>query len=89
MELFEDRVTGVGDVEMAKVMEWVKQGNATQRKTLNRRITSYGIKHIVERDTGTYISNYACIEGLKQMGFTAKPITGTPNYYFNISLKKQ
>jgi hypothetical protein len=38
---------------------------------------------------GTYISNYACIEGLKRMGFTAKPITGTPNYYFNISLKKQ
>jgi len=89
MELFEDKVTNVGDVEVEAVMAWVKQGRASQRKTLNRRITSYTLKHVVEKDMGIYISNNACIAALKQMGFMAKPITGTPNYYFNISLKKQ
>lgn len=88
MELFKDNVTNISDVEVEAVMAWVQQGMASRRKTINRRITSYGLKHVIERDMGLYISNNACIAGLKQMGFTAKPITGTPNYYFNISLTK-
>lgn len=88
MEIFEDTVTDIADPEMLAVMQWVRQGRAAQRKTLNKDISSYGLKHIVEKDMGVYISNSACIEALKRLGFAAKPITGTPNYYFNISLKK-
>jgi hypothetical protein len=87
MDIIKDDSTS--PVEMQQVLEWVSNGHASKRKTVNKTVTSYGLKHIIEKQMGTYISNDSCIAALKQMGFTATPITGTPNFYFNIALKKQ
>jgi len=89
MEVMKDEVTCVSEEEMKQVMEWVQMGRAHQRKTINTRISSYGLKHLIERDMGTYISNDSCIEAFKRMGFTVKPILRTPNFYFNIGLSKE
>ena len=71
--------------EIESVKKWVSVGNASKRTTLNRKITSYGLKHIVEKDMGVYISNEALIKALVELGFTPNKIKNSPNYYFNIT----
>ena len=53
---------------------------------MNKRITSYGLKHLAERQAGSYISNEALIQAMIESGFRAEQIRGTPNYYFNVKL---
>lgn len=89
METIEDTVTGVSHAEMEKVVDWYASGRAAKRATINRKMTSYGIKHIIERDMGVYISNESCIAALKSLGFTAKHVKETPNYMFNIHIFKE
>ena len=64
---------------------WIAS-HAHIRKTLNRRITSYGLKHLAERQAGAYISNEALIQAMIESGFRAVQIRNTPNYYFNVKL---
>jgi hypothetical protein len=68
------------------VKAWRKQGNLFLRQSINRKITSYGLKHIAERDLGMYISNDSFIEAMQQQGFKAQRINYSPNYYFNVIL---
>ena len=89
MATTKDEATSVSEKEMQEVVAWVEMGRAHKRKTINTSVSSYSIKHLIERDMGTYISNDSCIEALKRMGFTAKPISHTPNFYFNIGLSKE
>ena len=72
--------------EVELVRRWVVEhgGHILRRKTINRRITSYGLKHIAEKWAGEYISNDSLIQGLISCGFTAKRIPNTPNFFFNI-----
>lgn len=73
-------------VEVRNAKFWINEGFARPRKTINRRISSYGLKHLAERQVGSYISNEALIQAMLESGFRAQPIRGTPNFYFNVKL---
>ena len=68
--------------ECTHVCEWLK--NINKIKTINKRRSSYGLKHIVEKRT-TYISNGAFICAAIFMGF--KYVIDGPNAFFNMSEK--
>jgi hypothetical protein len=60
-----------------------------RRKSLNRKRTSYGLKHDAERAAGDYVSNGMLIAAALAMGFSAERThAGSPNAYFNISSKE-
>lgn len=42
--------------EIQIICEWIKS-SLVRRKTPNYNRTSYGLKHILERDTGIYLTN--------------------------------
>jgi hypothetical protein len=67
-------------------MFWINEGFARPRKTINKSISSYGLKHLAERQAGSYISNEALIQAMIQSGFRAQRIPNSPNYYFNVKL---
>jgi hypothetical protein len=73
--------------ETEAVINWVLQGNARKRKTINRKVSSYGLKHVVEKDIKRYIGNDSFIAAMDTLGFEKKQIKGTPNYFFNIHLE--
>jgi hypothetical protein len=58
--------------ETEAVINWVLQGNARKRKTINQNVSSYGLKHIAERDIGRYIGNGSFIEAMDILGFEKK-----------------
>jgi hypothetical protein len=54
---FDDELLTDEDKEtQKKVLKWIKQ-HCIRTKTINRRHSSYGLKHILERDTGIYLTN--------------------------------
>ena len=57
----------------------------TKRKTLNKSGTSYGLKHVAERDVG-YITNGVFIAAAVAEGFRVVRIRETPNAWLNISM---
>ena len=63
--------------------------NIRRTKGINRQITSYGLKHIIEDliDGYDYVSNGECIKAFIELGFTVQPMHGGLNAYFNISMK--
>ena len=65
------------------ICEWLRQ--MEKIKTISRRCTSYGLKHVFERDTGRYVTNGAFICAAIHSGFDYKLIPGSPNVPFNIS----
>jgi hypothetical protein len=54
--------------EVALCMAWLEQF-ATPRKTVNPRMGSYGLKHVVERWAGNYVSNGAFILAAHRLGY--------------------
>ena len=73
-------------VEVKNAKFWINEGFARPRKTINKRISSYGLKHLAERQAGAYISNEALIQAMLESGFRAERIRDTPNYFFNVKL---
>jgi hypothetical protein len=70
-------------LEAAKA--WI-QLHAKPRKTFNRRITSYGLKHVAEKAYGVYIANEEFIQAMDELGFSryqSRLMRGGPNFYFN------
>lgn len=65
------------------VNEWAERFQVKPMKTLNRKRTSYGWKHLVEDWAGEYVSNESFIEAMHQLGFNSKPASDTPNFYFD------
>ena len=62
---------------------WLRQ--FSKIKTLNRRGTSYGLKHCAEDDIG-YVTNGCFIAAGLAEGFIARCVEfGSPNAWFNIS----
>ena len=62
---------------------WLRQ--FSKIKALNRRGTSYGLKHCAEDDIG-YVTNGVFIAAAIAEGFTVRCIEfGSPNAWFNIS----
>lgn len=70
--------------EFALCCKWL--GRLTHTKTVNRKFTSYGLKHRVEHMCGTYISNGMFIASAVHMGFLVRRAGPTsPNCYLNVS----
>ncbi len=67
-------------------IEWLR--NKKVQKTMNRQCTSYGIKHIVERELNTYVCNGSFIAAVICLGIPYKKIEDSPNIYVAISLKE-
>lgn len=80
------KMHGMNLDQMEKVTDWFADGHATKRSTINKKLTSYAIKHAIERKTGVYISNESCVAALVLLGFRAQQVRGTPNYRFNIHI---
>jgi hypothetical protein len=60
-----------------------------RRKSMNRKRSSYGLKHDAERVAGDYVANGIMIAAALAMGFSAERTqAGSPNAYFNISTKE-
>ena len=76
-------------VEIEKAIEWI-HANAEMRKTINKRYSSYGLKHIAEKWAKQYISNDSLIEAMCQCGYNIQRCHPTsPNYWFNIKTLKE
>ena len=72
--------------QVKRCREWIKE-NGDRRKTINHRRNSYGLKHVGERVTGTYITNGAFIRAALEEGYEIAP-SGKLNAYFNFSFRK-
>jgi len=73
--------------EMQGAVDWLERNR--RRATINRKYTSYQLKHFAEKTTKPhpYISNGAFIAAAYFLGFTVKRINDGPNAYINISSK--
>jgi|SRR5579863_2182284 len=50
------------------------------------RVGSYGLKHIIERWAGKYVSNGACIQAALDLGLVVRPYgPGNPNARLGVS----
>ena len=58
------------------------------RQTLNRRRSSYGLKHSAEDEQGGYISNGALIAAAVDLGFRMERINYGPNAWLGIGRRK-
>lgn len=60
-----------------------------RRKSMNRKRSSYGLKHDAEREAGDYVANGMLIAAALALGFAAERThAGSPNAYFNISSRQ-
>ena len=67
-----------------KVCVWLS--TKAKIKTVNKRHTSYGLKHIAEEEIG-YVMNGVFIAAAIHLGFPYQLISDNPNVYFGISEK--
>ena len=75
------------DITRVKIAESFIKQYFRKTKTIRDDYSSYGLKHIVERNQRLYISNEDFIEAMLNCSYKAKPIPNSKNYYFNISLR--
>lgn len=65
---------------------WILKNHARiHRKSINLRITSYGMKHVVEEETGKYVSNGDFICAAIMCGYKIKAVKSQPlNVFLNM-----
>ena len=67
--------------EVKKIQDWILPYLDKANK-INKKHTSYGIKHIIEKELGEYVANGDCIAAFILSGYKYE-ISG-PNAFFNI-----
>ena len=68
-----------------KVYTWIKDG-FIKRKTVNGNHSSYGLKHVLQDDTGIYLTNNQFKDAMMICGFN--PVNPNDlNWYYKISQK--
>ena len=68
--------------QVAICTAWLQE-HAKPRKRVNSRIGSYGLKHVVERAAGHYVTNGAFILAAYRLGYTVIPDgPRSPNAHF-------
>jgi hypothetical protein len=67
-------------------IEWLN--SRTVSKKMNRNISSYGIKHILERELHTYVSNGCFIAAVISLGIPYEKIPDSPNIFVSILYKE-
>lgn len=70
---------------VAATVEWLRE-NVEATRTPNTRRSSYGLKHIAEKDIG-YITNGVFIAAGIIAGYPYKLVPGSPNVHFGMSEK--
>ena len=73
------------DIQIQHCIRFIKSC-CTITKNINRKRSSYGLKHDVERLAGTYISNEAFKAAARKCGL--KSVQSGTNEYYNIYIKK-
>lgn len=68
-----------------EVLEWIRTG-FTPRKTFLEERTDYGLKHILQRDTGIYLTSNQFKDAMLIAGFEPKD-RGAFRWVFGISKK--
>jgi hypothetical protein len=63
-----DLITDHPQVEIDLVMDWIRENILPRKSPLQER-TSYGIKHILERDTGLYLTNNEFKDAMMMAGY--------------------
>lgn len=84
-QLAEDRETISEPRSLAQFLatrQWLRRFE--KRKTLNRKGSSYGLKHVAETDIG-YMTNGVFIAAAIAEGFAVKRFEDTPNALLNIT----
>ena len=80
-----DLITDHSETDQHIVMDWIVN-NLVPRKTVLYESSSYGLKHILERDTGIYLTNNEFKDAMLLAGFEpANP--NDINWYYRISKK--
>jgi hypothetical protein len=76
------------DSESAQtVLNWIRC-NIHPRKTVNPHYSSYGLKHLLEHDTGIYLTNNQFKDAMLQCGFRPKD-PNELNWTYRISIRKK
>ncbi len=74
------------DEERLLIKQWITD-NIKPRKTILKHHTSYGMKHLLESDTGIYLTNNAFKDAMMLEGYN--PVDPNElNWEYRISLKK-
>lgn len=79
-------ITSHSDKEVATVKKWIAENIMESNEILQGR-TSYGLKHILEHDTGIYLTNNEFKDAMFMAGF--KPVNPNEiNWRYRIELKR-
>ena len=65
------------------LFDWIDK-NLTKTRNICYTRTAYGLKHILKKDTGIYITTCEFRDAMIQKGFKVKQVS-KENYCFNIS----
>jgi len=77
-------ITDRDEMEINKVMEWIRANIRKSNRILQGR-TSYGLKHVLEHDTGLYLTNNEFKDAMLLAGF--KPVNPSElNWRYRIVL---
>ena len=71
--------------EIAEAEDWIRE-RCWPRKTWNPLASSYGLKHIMEEETGIYVTNGAFIQAAINSGYKIELIH-EPNVSINMGIK--
>ena len=71
-----------------KCREFIRE-YCTTRKTLNRKFSSYFLKHVCEKVIGDYVSNGDFIQAAILEGYRVEPIEDTFSGNINIRVKRE
>lgn len=72
--------------QIESCIDWLS--TRTVQKTINKRISSYGIKHILERELNTYVANGCFIVAVIHLGIPYEPIFDSPNIFVAIGMRE-
>lgn len=79
-----NRIVDINEYEKSKA--FLSQVGKT--KKVNTRISTYGLKHKVEKWSGIYICGCSLAQAAKDLGFTMRRIHGkSPNWLINFSIR--
>ena len=75
------------NLENELLLRWIDD-NLMRIGSINRSITSYGLKHLAERQLGFYVSNDKLKDSMIFAGFKFVALNNNSvNLYFNVSQK--
>ena len=81
----DELITSHPESEQLIVMNWIRE-NIRPRKSVLRKRTSYGIKHILQRDTGLYLTNNQFKSAMLLSGYEPSD-PNELNWHYRISAK--